>query len=305
MTTLQDRLAHNEVIIVDGATGTELERRGVPMNDVAWSGAAILTHPDTLRDVHADYIRAGADIIITNTFATTRFMLEAAGLGGKTRDINVAAVTLAKEARDRAAGDREVWIAGSISPMAPEADREKRPEVSAAGASFREQAEILAAAGVDLILLEMMRDITYTAAAIDAATATGLPVWVGFSVASSATGDIVMVPGIANDLALGNGLGPAMAHGGSLVAIMHSEVEDAGPAVEVARKNWPGPLGAYPHSGHFVMPHWQFDSVISPHAYLAKVQDWVAMGVQVIGGCCGIGPDHIRLLAERLPKTLP
>jgi S-methylmethionine-dependent homocysteine/selenocysteine methylase len=53
------------------------------------------------------------------------------------------------------------------------------------------------------------------------------------------------------------------------------------------------------------MPHWQFDRVISPHAYLAKVQDWVAMGVQVIGGGCGIGPDHIRLLAERLPKTLP
>ncbi len=53
------------------------------------------------------------------------------------------------------------------------------------------------------------------------------------------------------------------------------------------------------------MPHWQFDRVISPQAYLAKARDRVAKGVQVIGGCCGIGPDHIRLLAERLPKTLP
>ena len=184
------------------------------MNDVAWSAAALLTHADTLRDVHADYIRAGADIIITNTFATSRYMLEAAGLGSKTRDINTSAVTVAKQARDQAAGDREIWIAGSISPMAPETDREKRPEVATAGASFREQAEILAGAGVDLIILEMMRDITYTAAALDAATATGLPVWVGFSVSSSATGEIVMVPGIADDLAFGDGLGRAMAHGG-------------------------------------------------------------------------------------------
>ena len=304
MATLEDRLALQEVIILDGATGTELERRGAPMNDVAWSAAAILTHPDTLRDVHADYIRAGADIIITNTFATARYMLAAAGLGSKTRDINAGAVTVAKEARDRAAGDRDVWIAGSISPMAPQAHREKRPEVSSAGASFREQAEILAEAGVDLIMLEMMRDITYAGAAIDAATGTGLPVWVGFSCVSSASGGIVMVPGIADDLPFSDALGPAMAHGGSLVAVMHSELEDTKPALEIARQNWPGTLGAYTHSGHFAMPHWQFDNLISPEAYLAEAQDWVAMGVQVIGGCCGIGPDHIRLLAERLPKTL-
>jgi S-methylmethionine-dependent homocysteine/selenocysteine methylase len=301
---LEERLARKEVIILDGGTGTELERRGVPMDEVAWSGAAIGAHGDVLRQIHADYIAAGAEIVITNTFATTRYMLEAAGLGERVREVNQQAVRLAREARDQAAGDREVWIAGSISPMAPGADRDRRPDVGTAGASFREQAEILAGAGVDLIILEMMRDVDYAAAAVDAAVATGLPVWVGFSCAPSATHGIVMVPGIADDLPFADVIGPVMAHGGSLVAVMHTQVEDAGPALEIARRHWRGPLGAYPHSGGFVMPHWQFDEVISPEAYLAEAERWVAGGVQVVGGCCGIGPEHIRLLAERLPRTL-
>ena len=67
MKTLQKRIDQGEVIILDGAMGTELEKRGVPMDSTAWSGAALATHPDTIREVHEDYIRAGADIIITNS----------------------------------------------------------------------------------------------------------------------------------------------------------------------------------------------------------------------------------------------
>ena len=75
MTTMQQRLASGEILILDGATGTELQRRGVPMHDEAWSAAAIVTHPDTVRAVHEDYIRAGAQVIITNTFSTGRLLL--------------------------------------------------------------------------------------------------------------------------------------------------------------------------------------------------------------------------------------
>jgi S-methylmethionine-dependent homocysteine/selenocysteine methylase len=85
---------------------------------------------------------------------------------------------------------------------------------------------------------------------------------------------------------------------------MHTDVEDTPAALEVARRHWQGPLGAYPHSGRFVMPHWQFDEVLSPEAYLAEAKGWVTSGVQVVGGCCGIGPEHIRLLAERLPRSV-
>ncbi len=302
---LDERLAAGDVIILDGATGTELERRGVPMHDVSWSGVASLCHGATLRQIHADYIAAGAEVIITNTFASNRYLLEAAGLGERVREANIAAVETARAARDQAAGNREVWIAGSISPMAPGADRARRPDLVTVAASFCEQAEILAGAGVDLLVLEMMRDVDYARAAIDAAVATGLPVWVGFSCVVSRGNEIVMAPGIADDLRFAEVVKPVMAGSGSLVAVMHSDVELTLPALEIARRHWRGPLGAYAHSGRFVMPHWQFDEVISPEAYLEQAERWLGLGVQVIGGCCGIGPDHIRMLAERLPKQLP
>ena len=302
---LDERLAAGDVIILDGATGTELERRGVPMHDVSWSGIASLSHGATLCQIHADYIAAGAVVVITNTFASSRYLLEAAGLGERVREANIAAVEAARAARDQAAGSREVWIAGSISPMAPGADRARRPDLEIVAASFREQAEILAGAGVDLLVLEMMRDVEYARAAVEAAVATGLPLWVGFSCVASGAHEIVMAPGIADDLPFADVLEPVMARGGSLVAVMHSDVEVTLPALKIAHRHWHGPLGAYAHSGRFVMPHWQFDEVISPEAYLEQAERWLGLGVQVIGGCCGIGPDHIRLLAERLPKQLP
>lgn len=296
---LQERLAQPEVVILDGATGTELERRGVPMDDVAWSGAAILSHIDVLRAVHADYIRAGAEIVTTNTFATSRTMLAAAGLADEVRAINRAAVDAARVARDEAAGERAVWIAGSISPMAPGTDPARRAHVRFAAAEFREQAEILAEAGVDLILLEMMRDVDYTQAALTAAAATGLPVWVGFSCVRSAAGEIVMAPGIVRDLPFETVMREVDLRQASLVAVMHTAVEDTRPALEIAREGWPALLGAYAHSGGFAMPHWQFDEVVAPEDYLGEAERWAAMGVQVIGGCCGIGPEHIRRLADR------
>ena len=81
MSTLQQRLDGGEVIVLDGAMGTELEKRGVPMDDAAWSAAALATHADTVREVHEAYIRAGADLITTNTFPTARHVLEPAGMG--------------------------------------------------------------------------------------------------------------------------------------------------------------------------------------------------------------------------------
>src|SRR5262245_6488268 len=105
---LQARLDQGQILILDGATGTELQRRGVPMHGFAWSAAALDTHPETVRAVHEDYIRAGADVIITNSFATARHVLEPAGLGDRVRALNQRAVTLAQAAREHAASGRPV-----------------------------------------------------------------------------------------------------------------------------------------------------------------------------------------------------
>jgi S-methylmethionine-dependent homocysteine/selenocysteine methylase len=296
MSALQQRLDGGEVVILDGATGTELERRGAPMDDAAWDAAALVTHPDMVRDVHEDYIRAGADVIITNTFATARHVLEPAGMGEQFRELNTRAVTLAKEARENAA-DGPVSIAGSISTMSAHDDHSYEPRAEKARANYREQAEVLAESGVEVIALEMMRDLEQTTYAVEAAVATGLPVWVGFSCKTTDEGKSVLWDG---DPTLPKALEQIPPLGVSLVSIMHTLIEDTAPALREVTSRWSGPIGAYPHSGEFVMPNWQFIDMISPEDFVDEAQQWLDMGARLIGGCCGIGPEHIRLLKGRL-----
>jgi S-methylmethionine-dependent homocysteine/selenocysteine methylase len=294
---IQARLDRGEVIILDGATGTELQRRGVPMHGFAWSAAALDTHPETVRAVHEDYIRAGADVIITNSFATARHVLQPAGLGDRVRELNRRAVGLAQAARENAAAGRPVAIAGSISNFRADVTPAEQLE-----ASYREQVEVLAEAGVDLVALEMMSGPGQAAPAIRAALATGLPTWVGFSCRLGEDGEVRLLDGslfstrLRESLALLGDLPPT----GAAVTVMHTLTEATGAALEIVRRSWSGPIGAYAHSGRWIDPNWQFEHLISPEDYLGVSRQWVEMGAQIIGGCCGIGPDHIRLLKERL-----
>src|SRR5512139_2052066 len=110
MVAWREALARGATLVLDGGTGSELRRRGVPLDSVAWSALAPLAHYDLLRTIHSDYIAAGADIVTTSTFATARFVLEAAGHGNDFLTVNTRAVAAAREAR--AASGREVAIAG-------------------------------------------------------------------------------------------------------------------------------------------------------------------------------------------------
>ena len=262
--------------------------------------AAIASHPEVIREIHEDYIRAGAAVTIANTFAAARHVLAHAALGERVAELNRRAVELAQEARDRAAGGREVLIAGSISSFMPENAKDKLVMPDVALASYREQAELLAGAGADLIALEMMQDVAYTVYALEAALATGLPVWVGFSCRLAEDGETVLFIRDDVDAPFAEAVGKVMSVGGAVAGIMHSDVAAMLPALECLRSRWPGPVAAYPHSGRFIMPEWQFGNVISPEDFVAEAQKWAAAGAQIVGGCCGIGPDHIRLLAERL-----
>ena len=86
---------------------------------------------------------------------------------------------------------------------------------------------------------------------------------------------------------------------------MHTEIENTIPALSVVKEQWSGSMGAFPHSGNFVMPNWQFKDIMSPEDYLTEAQKWAGMGVQVIGECCGTTPEHIRVLKEGLPTHVP
>ena len=305
MDKLQDRLDAGDVLILDGAIGTELQRRGAAMDGMAWCAVATKTSPDILRALHEDYIRAGADVITTNSFSAARHVLEPAGLGDQVIAINRSAVALARAARD-AAAERPVWIAGSISCFIAGLDRWKIPTPEVAKASYREQADCLADAGVDLLLMEMMMDDKHSCYALEAALATGLPVWVGFSCRLADDGaTVLMYSKRADDIRFDDLLPTVMAVGGSVAGVMHSKLADTGPALDVLLDHWSGPVMAYPESGEeFTMPMWNFGDAASPDDFAATMATWVAKGVQIIGGCCGFGPDHIRTIKDRLPARV-
>jgi S-methylmethionine-dependent homocysteine/selenocysteine methylase len=183
--------------------------------------------------------------------------------------------------------------------MSARDDHDYEPPAERARANYREQAEVLAESGVDVIALEMMRDLDQTTYAVEAAVATGLPVWVGFSCKTTDESTVVLWDG---EHTLVEALEHIPTLGASLVSIMHTLTEDTPAALRKVSEYWSGHVGAYPHSGEFIMPNWQFIDMISPEDFAREAQGWLEMGVQLIGGCCGIGPEHIRLLKERLSE---
>jgi S-methylmethionine-dependent homocysteine/selenocysteine methylase len=292
---LQRKLAAGAVVVLDGGTGTEIQARGVPMDGEAWSALANVTHADVVRSIHEDYIRAGADVVIANTFPAGAGALAAAGIGERLVEINNAAVVLAQEARELV-GDPDVAVAGSLSEMAlsgliTEHDDDARSAVEA----FRVQPAVLAEAGVDLLVLEMMRSEAVAGPALHAAAETGLPVWLGISIGGlDETGAVVTIDGTAVSRLLELAEGRADA-----VMIMHTDADVVARALPMLRRAWRGLLGAYPHVGDWTPPTWVFRE-ISPQAFARKVAPWVDDGAQVLGGCCGIGPAHIAALRAAL-----
>src|SRR5512147_1596702 len=115
MLSFLDRLTQTKPILLDGATGTELQRRGVDTSLPLWSARALLDAHEVLYAIHTEYLAANADIITTNTFRTHRRTLTRAGLGERTRELTQLAVAIAREAARQA--DRQVFVAGSISPL--------------------------------------------------------------------------------------------------------------------------------------------------------------------------------------------
>jgi len=302
--SIRGALARGETVLIDGATGTELERRGAEMHPRAWCATATLTHPEVLRAVHEDYIRAGVRVITTNTFSTNRNMLAPAGLGDRFEELNRRAVAIALEARERTGAADRVAVAGSMSHQVPilqgSDQRELRhaPPLDVASDNFREMAELLAASGVDFLLMEMMSDPDLARPAIAAARATGLPVWVGYSVRSD--GDDRLRAYTRPELDAAAMLDAIALDGIDAAGFMHCKVHEISAALELLRGRFDGPLIAYPDSGWFKMPHWHFEEVIPPDEFVGATRGWIAGGVRIVGACCGLGIEHIRALADAI-----
>ena len=309
---LTARLTKGEIILLDGGIGTELERLGAPMDHDAWCAVALETHPHLVKDVHRSYINAGADVITVNTYAATRIALRNAGIEDKFEEWNRLAVQLAKETLAECDPGRAVYVAGSVSTFASSSrfGRSWKEGTGELKLWFREQAELLVESGVDLLLIETLAsESSVMRAAVEAASDFDVPIWAALSCARDRkTGELSL--GVEEsssqsqtfyayhepfDLALDK----LVAQGGSsALLVMHSEVDVTQPAVRSLSNKYKGPVGAYPNAGYWQRPEWIFVDQISPDDYVAKARAWVDEGAQIIGGCCGIGPEHIRALAQ-------
>ena len=310
---LERRLSMDEVIVLDGGVGTELQARGVAMDDAIWCGAANLRHPEAVQQMHEAYIQAGADVITTNTFACNRAALESCGLGEAVQQANRNAVLAAVRARD-AVADTSVVIAGSISPLCSLTMRKTTIDATGEGSldeddlrpspeHFREQASILAEAGVDLIALEMMNAPGYGVPAVEAALATGLPVWLGVSPRRLPDGSLGTVQDVPSDQPSFERLISILADKRlAAINIMHAKMSAVTDAIRILQGYFDGTIGVYPESGDWAPPNWVFTDV-SPAEYVAAAKLWVGRGARIVGGCCGIRPAHIRAVSAELRGT--
>jgi homocysteine S-methyltransferase len=304
------------LVLLDGAVGTQLQEMGVPMDNTAWAALALRDFPSTVQRMHELYVEAGVDIITTNTYSSARHNLEPLGLGAMTSEYNLRAVMLARAAAERAKG-RKVWIAGSISGFGITTGGEgvralhrfarPRSHITAeqAESNLQEQAEILAEAGVDLLLVEGTGENLHRKWMIEACRRTGLPFWVGFRCRKDPDSSEIRI-GYGSTKSFAQALDETLGDGIQGISIFHTSIDTVTPSLEVLKKKWKGHVGVYPEADRSDYTTTWHDpnqkNRIQPDEYVPIARGWMAAGVKMIGGCCGIGVPYIRRLATELPR---
>ncbi len=287
MPDFREALDSGRVILMDGAMGTELYRRGVFINRCFDDLSR--TDPNLVREVHTEYRRAGAQVLETNTFGANRFRLQGYGLESQVGEVNAAAVAVAREV----AGD-ELFVAGSIGPIGVRLEPYGATARSEAREAFREQAAALAEAGVDLFLLETFSDLEEIRQAIEGCrAASDLPV----------VGQVTIQP---------NGettYGDQPEHIAEAVSAMGVEAIglncSVGPAIILAAIQRMArvtdlPLSAVPNAGLPQEVHGRKIYLADPEYMAGYARRLVQAGVRIVGGCCGTTPAHIREMATQI-----
>jgi len=282
--------------------GRELRFRGVDILNTIWSANALIVAPDIVRDVHRDYISAGADVITTNTYGVIRTDLAREGMEDRFAELNTLACRLAMQARDESG--RHVLIAGSLPPLRGSYRADRVGDFEEIEPCYREQAELLAP-HVDLFLCETMSSAAEGYAAAHAAVRTGKPVWVSWTLHEDHSGrlrsgeTIVEAAAALADLPVGGMLANCCAPE-SIAAAMGQLMATGLPYV-----------GGYANTFAPVPEDWTLDGEketdgtlglrddLNPGAYAVHAARWLDAGATVIGGGCGTLPAHPAELDPR------
>jgi homocysteine S-methyltransferase len=323
-----ERLAGGDVLLLDGGTGSELQRRGVEVLHgsgetrrlAAWSALANVEAADVVRQVHTDYLRVGADAIISNSFWTGPTRMASVGLADDWERYARAAGENAVAARD--AANTDAYVLAGIAPPAISSvhGQQTQSDVIAMGATafrkeYGDQARALASCGVDAILAEYVGCIDEAVASVAACSATGLPVLLGIRHIQE---DGTMQYGERlEDLAAALRDSPVAG-----IMLMCTAPERISAGLPRLIDAYDGPVGAYPNIGYMPLapvdpdkptmtnqlPSISGDFLQTADYYPTRLaefaREWKEMGARIIGGCCATGPEHVMAMAP-VVKQLP
>lgn len=289
--TLSERLADRSLLVIDGATGTELEQRGAPMSLPLWSSLALVHAPELVTAVHADYVAVGADLITANTFRTQRRNLERGGWGHRAGELTRRAVELARDATGSAEKKRVISVLGSAPPLEDCYRPDLVPDDDALRREHSEHAVHLAEAGVDAIAVETMNCKREAVAATRAARETGLPVLLCFACWDGAR--------LLSGESLREALDAAIAEEPEAVLVNCLPPSNVDPCLRVLRDTGL-PFGVYPNLGApGDSPKAARSEDCTPTEFAELMSGWRACGASLLGGCCGTTPAHIDALVQR------
>ena len=293
---LSNLLKTKKPALLSGAMGTELERRGVAIELPLWSAASLDTSPDTVSQIHKDYIEAGADIIVTNTFRTNRRVFHAANIPDRSAELTAKAVDIARRARDEYR-ERKILIAGCVAPVEDCYKPDLVPSLQELHDEHGEMVERLAKFGVDFLLVETMTTIREAYAACAAAKAAGKEVIVSFTCRKDGTlysGEqlsdaIRTVAELQPTLFSLNCISPRY-----LTPLIHrlgSQITNHKPST---------PFAVYGNIGKPDVREGMLVRDLDEHEYAHFALEWKDLGASIIGGCCGTTPAYIKKLSEVL-----
>jgi homocysteine S-methyltransferase len=286
--SFRQRLASGPPLLLDGPTGTELERHGVDTSQPQWSAAALVNAPEVVRQIHDEYVAAGGEVLTANTFRTHERNLRVVGWEKRAAELTTMAVDLARDAARNA--ERPVWIAGSQAPLADCYSPELTADDDLLEREHLRMSQSLANAGVDLILVETHPTLREALAAARAALSTGLPVVV--SVVCNRAGQLLSGESLAE---AGRALAalPVSAIGVNCIV-----AEGMSAALSQLRAGVGDiPLSAYANVGYLDDEgRWVQTAAIDPEVYSHEAEAWPTVGARLIGSCCGTTVEHIRRL---------
>jgi S-methylmethionine-dependent homocysteine/selenocysteine methylase len=295
---IHDMLGRLETVILDGAIGTEILRR-----NVTWADHQLVNKPDFVRGIHEDYLRAGANILSTNSFQLCRRALYnhfrddahrhhigAADLDDRAGKLLAASVLLALEARERVKTKQPVAVAAAVTTLEWCFRPDLAPAVEQARAEYQEIFQTVKKAGADLVLLETVNSIAEARVAGEVAKAIQLPLWVSF--VCDERGKLFTGETMAAAVAALEPLGV------DAILLNCAPPDDISAGMKELAASARVPIGAYAHIGRFDPPEWLFTDEYPPAKYRDVAAQWKHTGACILGGCCGTTPDHIAALGS-------